>query len=53
MKTIDGDKLIEKVTGRLLQDIIDEDGLDEFKRIEEEKAALEALAALENRDIEM
>ena len=36
LNTIDGDKLIEKVTGRKLQDIIDEDGLDEFKRIEEE-----------------
>ena len=34
--TLDGDKLIEKVTGRKLQNIIDEDGLDEFKRIEEE-----------------
>ena len=36
MKTIDGDRLIEAVTGRELQDIIDTDGLDEFKRIEEE-----------------
>ena len=36
MNTVDGDKLIEKVTGRKLQDIIDEDGLDAFKRIEEE-----------------
>ena len=36
MKTIDGDRLIEAVTGRELQDIIDHDGLDEFKRIEED-----------------
>lgn len=36
MKTIDGDRLIERVTGRELQEIIDNDGLDEFKRIEEE-----------------
>ena len=36
MKTVDGDKLIEKVYGRALQDLIDKDGLDEFKRIEEE-----------------
>ncbi|MBQ8322032.1 MAG: shikimate kinase [Clostridia bacterium] len=36
MKVIDGDRLIEEVTGRALQDIIDEDGLDAFKRLEEE-----------------
>ena len=36
MKVIDGDKLIEQVSGRKLQDIIDEDGLDAFKAIEEE-----------------
>ncbi len=36
MKTVDGDHLIEQITGRKLQDIIDEEGLDEFKRIEEE-----------------
>lgn len=36
MKIIDGDKLIEQVTGRKLQDIIDEDGLDTFKSIEEQ-----------------
>ena len=36
MRVIDGDKLIEKRTGRKLQDIINEDGLDAFKRIEEE-----------------
>ena len=35
MKTLDGDRLIEKMTGRKLQDIIDEDGLEEFKKIEE------------------
>jgi len=36
MKIIDGDKLIEKNTGRNLQDIIDEDGLEAFKKLEEE-----------------
>ena len=36
MKVIDGDKLIEQVTGRKLQNIIDEDGLDAFKAVEEE-----------------
>lgn len=35
MKLIDGDRLIEEVTGRALQDIIDEDGLDGFKKLEE------------------
>ncbi len=33
---LDGDRLIENVTGRKLQDIIDNDGLDAFKKIEEE-----------------
>ncbi|MBO7196901.1 MAG: shikimate kinase [Clostridia bacterium] len=36
MKLIDGDKVIEKRTGRRLQQIMDEDGLDGFKAIEEE-----------------
>lgn len=36
MKNIDGDKVIEKRTGRALQDIIDNDGLDAFKKVEEE-----------------
>jgi len=36
MKCIDADKVIEDTTGRKLQDIINEDGLEEFKRIEEE-----------------
>ena len=36
MKLIDGDRLIEKKTGRALQEIIDTDGLEAFKRIEEE-----------------
>ena len=36
MKMVDGDRLIEEKTGRALQDIIDNDGLDEFKRIERE-----------------
>ena len=36
IKNLDGDKLIESVTGRKLQDIIDEDGLEAFKKIEEE-----------------
>ena len=36
MKVIDGDRLIEQITGRRLQSIIDEDGLDAFKKIEEE-----------------
>ncbi len=33
---IDSDKLIEKRCGKRLQDIIDELGVDEFRRIEEE-----------------
>lgn len=36
MKLLDGDRLIEAKTGRKLQDIIDEDGMDAFKKIEEE-----------------
>ncbi len=36
MKTVDGDRLIEEKTGRKLQDIIDSEGLMEFRRIEEE-----------------
>ncbi len=36
MKNLDTDRLIEQKTGRLLQNIINEDGLDEFKKIEEE-----------------
>ena len=36
MNLIDGDKLIEKNTGRKLQSIIDEDGVEAFKKIEEE-----------------
>lgn len=36
MKFIDGDKLITKVTGKKIQDIIDSEGLDGFKKIEQE-----------------
>lgn len=36
MSVIDGDRLIEKRTGRKLQNIIDEDGIEAFKKIEEE-----------------
>ena len=36
MKTVDGDRLIESNTGKKLQQIIDEEGLEAFKRIEEE-----------------
>lgn len=35
MKLVDGDKVIEKVEGRKLQQIMDEDGLDGFKAVEE------------------
>ncbi len=35
MKLVDGDKVIEATTGRRLQQIMDEDGLDGFKEIEE------------------
>ncbi len=36
MKLVDGDKVIERTTGRRLQQIMDDDGLEGFKRIEEE-----------------
>lgn len=36
MRVVDGDKLIERRTGRKLQDIINQDGLEAFKRLEEE-----------------
>lgn len=36
MRVVDGDHLIEKNTGRKLQSIINEDGIEEFKRIEKE-----------------
>lgn len=36
MKHIDGDKLIERKTGKRLHEIISEYGLDEFQRIERE-----------------
>jgi shikimate kinase len=36
MKNIDTDKYIEQKTGKLLHQIIEEVGVDEFKRIEEE-----------------
>ena len=36
MKLIDSDKLIEKRCGKKLQELIDEVGVDEFRRIEEE-----------------
>ncbi len=36
MKLVDGDKVIEKTDGRRLQQIMDEEGLEGFKRIEEE-----------------
>nr|MBE6544758.1 shikimate kinase [Oscillospiraceae bacterium] len=36
MKTVDGDKLIMQKTGKKLQDIIDEEGLEAFKKIEEQ-----------------
>lgn len=35
MKLVDGDKVIEATDGRKLQQIMDEDGLEGFKRIEE------------------
>ena len=35
-KNIDSDKIIEKRTGKKLQAIIEEEGLDGFKKIEEE-----------------
>lgn len=36
MRTIDGDKLIEKKTGKRLQEIINHEGLEAFKKLEEE-----------------
>lgn len=36
VKNLDIDKLMEKNTGRKLQDIINEDGLEAFKKLEEE-----------------
>ncbi len=36
MKVVDGDHLIEKITGKKLQTIINEEGTDAFKKIEEE-----------------
>ena len=36
MKVIDGDRLIERRIGKKLHDIIAEEGLESFKRIEEE-----------------
>ncbi len=36
IKNIDSDRLIEKNTGRKLQAIINEDGLEAFKKLEEE-----------------
>ncbi len=36
MKLVDGDKVIEANDGRRLQQIMDEEGLEGFKRIEEE-----------------
>ena len=36
MKLLDGDRLIEARTGKKLQEIIDESGLEAFKKIEEE-----------------
>ena len=36
MKAVDADKLIEQNTGKKLIEIIDEFGIDEFRRIEEE-----------------
>ena len=35
LRLVDGDKVIEKVEGRKLQQIMDEDGLEGFKEIEE------------------
>ncbi len=35
MKLVDGDKVIEQVKGKKLQDIMDEEGLEGFKAIEE------------------
>ena len=36
MKFLDGDKLIEKTVGKKLHEIIDEEGIENFKKIEEQ-----------------
>lgn len=36
MKLLDGDRVIEERTGKKLQEIIDQEGLEAFKKIEEE-----------------
>ena len=36
MRNIDADRVIEKRIGRKLQDVINEDGLEHFKKLEEE-----------------
>jgi len=36
LRCVDGDRIIERHTGKRLQNIIDEQGLDEFLKIEEE-----------------
>lgn len=46
MKLVDGDKVIEQTDGRRLQQIMDEEGLDGFKRIEEE-----TLMSIDNENI--
>ena len=46
MKLVDGDKVIEKVMGRKLQDIMDSEGIDGFKKIEEE-----VILSIESKDI--
>ncbi len=46
MRIIDGDKLIEKNVGKPLQDIIDENGLEYFKKLEEE-----TLLSIEDDDV--
>ena len=46
MKLVDGDKVIVKRDGRPLQQIMDEEGLDGFKRIEEE-----TLLTIDNENI--
>ena len=46
MKLVDGDKVIVKMDGRPLQQIMDEEGLDGFKRIEEE-----TLLTIDNENI--
>ena len=46
MKLVDGDKVIVQMDGRPLQQIMDEEGLDGFKRIEEK-----TLLTIENENI--